>query len=275
MPHNFLAIDLGAESGRAILGTLDGDAADPDGRASLRQRPGAPARWPALGHPAPVVGDQNRAAHCDAQASRPTRRDRDRYVGRGLRPARSDGRPHRQSLSLPRQPHRRDGGRSLQAPAARADFRSDRHSIHAVEHAVSTIRDGRAASARVANGRNIFDHARSAQLLAQRPQGVRIHHGDDDAVLRSARARVVEAAARRAGHSFAHFPGSRSTRYRVRRRAAGNRGRDRLRSRAGDCACLSRHRISRRRRARREHRTSRGSVPARGRSWARKPAIRS
>ena len=51
-------------------------------------------------------------------------------------------------------------------------------------------------------------------------------HGDHDAVLRSAPARVVEAAARRAGHSDAHFPGSGATRYRVRRSAAGNRRRD-------------------------------------------------
>ena len=37
---NFLAFDLGAESGRAMLGRLSGRAAGPFGGAPFRQRPG-------------------------------------------------------------------------------------------------------------------------------------------------------------------------------------------------------------------------------------------
>ncbi len=46
-PKNYLAFDLGAESGRAVLGTLDGGRISPARDPSLSQRahdgPGTPA----------------------------------------------------------------------------------------------------------------------------------------------------------------------------------------------------------------------------------------
>jgi sugar (pentulose or hexulose) kinase len=43
MPHNFLAIDLGAESGRAILATLDGEQLS---LTDIHRFPNGPVRLP-------------------------------------------------------------------------------------------------------------------------------------------------------------------------------------------------------------------------------------
>ena len=55
--RTYLAIDLGAESGRAILGAFDGERLTLSEIHRFRQRPGAAARWVALGCAAPLERD--------------------------------------------------------------------------------------------------------------------------------------------------------------------------------------------------------------------------
>ena len=55
MSHNYLAVDLGAESGRTIVGALEDDQLTLTENTPLCQWPGAVARWLALGCVAPVV----------------------------------------------------------------------------------------------------------------------------------------------------------------------------------------------------------------------------
>ena len=59
---NYLALDLGAESGRGLLGRFDGERLDAGGGPPLPQRAGPDARHAPLG-PAPALrGDQDGAA---------------------------------------------------------------------------------------------------------------------------------------------------------------------------------------------------------------------
>ena len=149
--RNFLAFDLGAESGRAVLGTLDEREAHARGEAPLRQPHRPDERPPAL-EPAGAVG---RAQDRPAQGRRrgagaaEARRHRRRHLGRRLRPARPRRRRPRQPRPLPRRPHRRHDGEGVREGAAsERDLRGHRHPVHAAQLAVPAPRDARAEAAR-------------------------------------------------------------------------------------------------------------------------------
>ena len=113
-PLNFLAFDLGAESGRAILGQFDGERlASPKSIASPTARSGAAAgrglHWDVL-----RLWNEIKQGHGAGRARYgATGRHRPGHLGRGFRPARPARRAGRQPLSLPRQPDRRHAGGGL------------------------------------------------------------------------------------------------------------------------------------------------------------------
>ena len=118
--HNFLAFDLGAESGRAMLGRLR------DGRLDLSEVhrfANGPVRVPdRAGHVSlhwDVLHLWNEIQQGIALAGpRAAGRHRRGYLGRGLRPAEPSGPADRQPVSLPGRPDRWHAGRGVPPDAA-------------------------------------------------------------------------------------------------------------------------------------------------------------
>ena len=110
----YLAIDMGASSGRHVVGTIRRPKTPAGGGLPLRQRPGRDRRTSALG-PARAV-DATSARACGPRPplqARPRGQRGRRYLGRRFRPAGPRRRAAGQSLSLSRQPHQRHDGEGL------------------------------------------------------------------------------------------------------------------------------------------------------------------
>ena len=110
---NYLALDLGAESGRGLLGRFDGERLDAGGGPPLPQRAGPDARHALLGLAPALRGDQDRPA--EGGGRRRARRRRRRYLGRRLRPDRPRRHPAGQPGPLPRRADRRHARRGVSA----------------------------------------------------------------------------------------------------------------------------------------------------------------
>ena len=175
MPLQMLALDLGAESGRAMLGRLDGGKLD---LQEIHRFPNGPVRLPdGLHWNAPgLFGELKtglRKAREEAGAG-PAGFGRAGYLGRRFWPAGRARRSAGQPLPLPRQPHRRDGGKGLRHGRARNHLRSDRHPVHAAQQPVPAVGPQAGRLAGPGRRQHLPDHAGPVQLLADRAQGVRI-----------------------------------------------------------------------------------------------------
>ena len=186
----FLAFDLGAESGRAMLGTLDG------GVLSVREihrflnepvRQNGSLQWDIL-H---LWQEMRRALELNGR----TRLDSVGVDSWGVDYALIGERGN--LLENPyhyrdRRTTRRDGS-GVRARQPRPDLRDHRHPVPADQHALSALRrlppdagpDRCRARAR--------HHSRPAELLAHGHVDLRVHRGDDDPVHRCANADVGDA----------------------------------------------------------------------------------
>ena len=134
-----VAFDLGAESGRALVGTVRRHAARPGGGAPVPEPAGPAARRPLLGRARPVRRDLLRARRARRrQRSRAQRGNR--LVGLRFRPARPSGHPDLEPAPSSRRPRRRRDGEGLRARSAGGDLRDDRHPVPAVQHVVPAAR---------------------------------------------------------------------------------------------------------------------------------------
>ena len=99
------AVDLGASSGRVMLGTRRRRRPGPDRGPPLLERPGAARAAPCTGTSSTSTARSSRPS-CGGRGGR----DRHRLLGGRLRPARPRRRAARQPGPLPRRPHRRRDG---------------------------------------------------------------------------------------------------------------------------------------------------------------------
>ncbi len=142
--HNYLALDLGASGGRAIIGRFDGERLAleevhrfANGPVHLPQRP---RRQPALG----------RAATCSSRSRKGCRRpwrccERATWPAWASTPGAWTSGCSTATTGLLGNPyHYRDSrndthdGRGVPPRAARGDLRGDRHPVHAAQHALSS-----------------------------------------------------------------------------------------------------------------------------------------
>ena len=137
-----IAIDLGAGSGRALVGGAGaGGFALPRG-APLPLRAAAGRRAPAMGCQQPPRRDPSRSP---ARMQRRGRRGlvrrvgRRRFLGRRLRAPRQRGPPGRGADLLPRQPDGARDGRGVRRRAARRDLRAHRHPVPGVQHSLPVV----------------------------------------------------------------------------------------------------------------------------------------
>ena len=257
---NFLAFDLGAESGRAMLGRLA------DGRLNLSEVhrfANGPVRVPdKAGHVSlhwDVLHLWNEIQQGIALAGR-----EGPLAGIGVdtwgvdfgllnRHGRLIGNP----VPLPGWPDRRHAGRGVPPGAACGDLRADRHPVPADQLALSVVVDDAQRRARAGGGGNLPPHAEPLQLLAVGPGGLRVQHRHHDAVLQPTARWLGDAAPRSPGDSDGHLPRGGPGRHGARaaaNRPGGGAGR---RSRPDHRARQPRHRLRRGRSARRRRRAPR------------------
>ena len=137
----YIAVDLGAGSGRVILAGFQSERADARGGPAVPLPAAHGGRAPSLGRAPHPVGDHDRASRSGgarARAEPPRPQHRHRLLGRGLRPARRRGASARGSRLLPRLAHRRHDGRGVRAGAEVRGVRADGHPVHAAEHRCSS-----------------------------------------------------------------------------------------------------------------------------------------
>ena len=190
---NFLAFDLGAESGRAVVGQFDGDRLT---LTELHRFPNGPvpgAGPSALGRPAPLGRDEDRVWHLCQQYGSERWRASASTPGASTSPCSArKRRAARQPATTTATPAPTACSRQpFERRAARRDLRAHRHPVHAVQHALPAavaMRLGESAAAGA--GRDAADDARPVQLLVHRAQGVRVHQRHHHAVLRPARKRA-------------------------------------------------------------------------------------
>ena len=137
---DYLALDLGAESGRGLLGRFDGERLALE---EVHRFPNGPVRMlDTLHWDLPRLFDEIKTALRKAAARRDrARRRRRRHLGRRLRA----GRPRRHAAGqpgpLPRRPDRRHDRGRLRAGPPRADLRDHRAAVPAVQHGLSAPGD--------------------------------------------------------------------------------------------------------------------------------------
>ena len=134
----YAAVDLGASSGRVMVGRVGPGTLRLDGGPPLPEPPGTAARRTALGHPRPVRGCPRRTARGGARGT--AHLGRHRLLGRRPRPAGRRRRPPRQPGALPGHPYR--GRRRAgvgQGPGAGA-VRAHRAPVRPVQHALPARR---------------------------------------------------------------------------------------------------------------------------------------
>ena len=204
-----LAFDLGAESGRAILGDFDGERIE---LSEVHRFPNTPVplpdglHWNVLG----LWSEIRKGLALAVQTNRrQPGRDGPGYLGRRFWSARPPRRAAGKSLPLPRR--RTDG---MMEAAFQRISKADIFALTGIQFMqLNTLYQLLAmAMQNSPPGRrgNLPDHARPAQLLADRQKSLRIHQRHHHPVLRSAPEDLGPAAARPAGHPLAHLPRNRA-----------------------------------------------------------------
>ena len=165
---NFVAFDLGADSGRAVVGQFDGDRL---ALTELHRFPNGPTK--VLGH---LHWDVLRLfAEMKTALGLYVKQYGKELAGIGVDTWGVDfalldaqGDLLRQPVPLPRHPHRGDVSGSFQARARAMRFSSDRHPVHGDQHALPTALHDAGASRHCWTSGQAADDARPAQLLVHR-----------------------------------------------------------------------------------------------------------
>ena len=242
-PLRLLAIDLGAESGRGIVGTFDGDGIATFREPPLPERAGAPARDPALGLPAPLRG---RGHHDPAgRLRRSGRIGRRRHLGSRLRPARRSWALAGESRPLPRRPDRGDPRARLPGRCLGRDLPPDRYSDDADQHALPAAGHARGGRSVPRAGGTVADDAGPRQLLPDRPECRGIHDSQHEPVHGSGPTRVGYRARGADGRTEQAAAGDRRARNRPRYDASRSVGRSGPRRHPRGGARFPRHRVGR------------------------------
>ena len=241
-----VAVDIGASSGRVIVGRVGPRELRLDEVHRFPNEPVAAARRPPLGRPPAVPRDPRRAAR-----GRPARvgaalERRRRLVGRRLRAARRRRRARRQPVALPRRPPR---GRRRPRPRAGPPgepLQADRHPVPAVQHALPAGRARRHGGVRA--GPDDAAHAGPARLLADRRGRRRGDERLDDRAARPVVAGVGVGPDRDAGPRPRALPGAAAAGRAARTDPRPGRRGDRPRGGdGGDPRRLARHGVGGRR----------------------------
>ena len=248
-PQSYLAIDLGAESGRAMLGEFDGQRlrlSEAHRFANVPVRLPDGLHWDLLR----LWTDIRRAGAGRAQVEPAAGQHRRGRLGGGFWPGRRADRLLGDPFHY--RDSRTDGMAELvfRKMAWEKVYDLTGHSVPAGQHALPALFAGGEPVAPSRCGRDLIDDARPVQLLAHRREGGGVYHRHHLPVLRHAPARLGRPAVGGPQPSPASLPGCRSARHGARRPAARGGRRDRRRGASGNCAGLPRHRLGRGRRAR-------------------------
>ena len=237
----YLAVDMGASSGRHVLGLFDGQQLRLEEVYRFENGPVEVAGrlyWDLLGQWSHVRQGLRAAGGKCGERHRQRRR---RYLGRRFRPARPRRRTAGQSLPLPRQPHQRHDGEGLRHRQPRGDLPPHRPAVHAVQHALPTAGDEALRLAAVGRGRVAADDARPVPLAADRREVQRDDRRQHEPVLQSGQGRLGDGTARQVFAADADSRPDRAAGHDAGA-AAGERGRrDRLAGDQGGAARLARH----------------------------------
>ncbi len=188
------AVDLGASSGRVMLGTVGPHRLELDRGHPVPQPAGTGRLDPALGRPRALGGRPGRAGGGRA-TGRATRRCRHRHLGGRLRPAGPVRGTARQPGALPRRAHRRGRREGARRGRRGTAVQRERAAVPAVQHDLPAGRGARHTPAR--GGRTPAAPARPARLLAHRRAGRRDHERLHDRSAGRPHRRLVGRAARR------------------------------------------------------------------------------
>ena len=176
-----VAFDLGAESGRAMVGRFDGQVLELSRGAPFSEPRRPPSGWPLLGRARPVRRALLVLAG-DLRSGRAGPECRHRLLGLRLRVDRPARDARLESASPPRRPgHRGHGEAFARVPAGR-DLRGHRDPVPALQHALPAARargDGRPRP----RGDAAAD-SRSPRLLADRRAARRGDEREHDAAPR-------------------------------------------------------------------------------------------
>ena len=187
----YLAIDMGASSGRHLIGRFDGRRLRLEEVHRFENGPvdlGGRLYWDL-----PGLWSRVRQGLTAAAGRRGRRCDRERgrrYLGRRFRPAGPQRRTAGQSLSLSRQPHQRHARTGLLDRPPRRDFPSHGLAVHAVQHALSTPGDEAGQVAAAGRCRDDLADARPHALAADRREVQRNDRGQHLAILQSREVRL-------------------------------------------------------------------------------------
>ena len=162
-----VAFDLGAESGRAMVGRFDDGRLELDGGAAFPDPIGPPCPTGCTGTHSASSGRARDSRSVERPRVGRTRAQcRRRLVGRRLRPARHGRHAALEPGLVSRRTRRAVRARSARSRSRRGDLRDDRHPAPAVQHALPVARARRRA--RPGPRRDHAAHSRSARLLAHR-----------------------------------------------------------------------------------------------------------
>ncbi len=185
----YLAVDMGASSGRHVLGLFDGSRLRLEEVYRFENGPvevGGRLYWDLLGQWTHVRHGLRAAAERRRQIASV---GVDTWgVDFGLLGPRR--RIARQSLPLPRRADQRHDGAGLRHRSPRGDLPPHRLAVHAVQHALSTAGDETGRLAAAGRGRDAADGARPVPLAADRREVQRDDRGQHEPVLQSAQRRL-------------------------------------------------------------------------------------
>ena len=194
MTKRFLAFDLGAESGRAMLGSWTVASSRPRD-SPLSERAGPSQRRAPMGHPPSLARDAARARRA---TGRPRQRRR-RHLGLSTTRCSASAATCSRTPITTATAHRRRDGRGVRARRPRARSTT----ITGIQFLPFNTLYQLYAACRATpgprrRGRALVDDPGSAELLADRECCVRVHQRDHDAVHRRADPDVGDADAGRA-----------------------------------------------------------------------------
>ncbi len=181
----YLAVDMGASSGRHVLGLFDGQRLRLEEVYRFENGPVEVAgrlHWDLLGQWSHVRQGLRAAG---AKMGGRGRQRRRRYLGRRLRPAGTRRRTVGQSLPLPRRTDQRPDGKGVRHRQPGRHLPPHRPAVHAVQHALSTAGDEARRLAAAGHRRIAADGARPVPLAAGRREVQRDDRGQHEPVLQS------------------------------------------------------------------------------------------